>query len=178
MHIHPWLRIGINLGSGNITVPIPTAVGILDPQINNGIASGGSCLEPLHTHDASGIIHLEAPSTTTQYTLDNLFQIWKVTYDTVSVNGVSRPIVFNGTDIFGYKVDQTHTLSLLIDERQSTYQNSTQYGSLVLNQFDYCSAAMQSVPPCSPTAGGDPYYGGQPYPFGTGHTIRIYYKTI
>ena len=178
LHIHPWLRITINTGTSNISVPIPTAVGILDPQINNGITSGGSCFEPLHTHDASGIIHVESPSTSTQYTLDNFFQIWKVTYNTVNVNGVNQPIVFNRTDILGYKVDPTHTLSLLIDGGQTTYQNSTQYGGLVLNQLDYCSMAMQGLPPCSPTAGGDPYYGGAPYPFGTGHTIIIYYKTV
>ncbi len=173
MHVHPWLRITINPGTGNISVAIPTAIGILDPQISNGLASGGSCFEPMHTHDASGIIHVESPSTSTQYTLDNFFQIWKVTYGTVNVNGVNEPVVFNSSDILGYRTDTTHRIWLLVDGN-----NSTAYGSLSLNQLDYCSTALQGTPPCSPTAGGDPQYGGQQYPYGTGHTIVIYYKHV
>ncbi len=173
LHVHVWLRITINPGTANISVSIPTAVGILDPQISNGIASGGSCFEPMHTHDASGIIHVESPSTSTQYTLDNFFQIWKVTYSTVDVNGANEPVVFNSSDILGYRTDTTHRIWLLVDGN-----NSTDYGSLVLNQLDYCSIALQGTRPCSPTAGGDPYYGGRPYPYGTGHTIVIYYKPV
>ena len=173
LHVHPWLRITINPGTGNISVPIPNAIGILDPQIGNGVASGGSCLEPLHTHDASGIIHVEAASTSTQYTLDNFFQIWEVTYNTVNVNGVNEPVVFNSTDILGYKVDTTHRIWLLVDGN-----NVTDNVSPVLNQLDYCNQALANVRPCYPTAGGDPYYGGEAYPYGTGHTIVIYYKPV
>ncbi len=173
LHIHPWLRIVINNGPSNISVTIPAGVGILDPQATNGIVYGGSCFEPLHIHDTSGIIHVESPSISTQYTLDNFFQIWKVTYNTVNVNGVNQPVAFNSTDILGYRMDQTHRVWLIVDGN-----NSTDYGSLVLNGLDYCSTTRASVPPCNPTAGGDPYYGGQPYPYGAGHGIIIYYKTL
>ena len=173
LHLHLWLRITINPGSGNTSVVIPSGVGILDPQFNNGIAIGGSCFEPLHTHDTTGIIHVESQSVSTQYTLDNFFQIWKVTYGTVNVNGVNEPVVFNSTDILGYKPDTTHRIWLLVDGN-----NSTDYGSLVLNPLDYCSQAIRSLFPCSVTAGGDPYYGGAAYPYGTGHTIVIYYKPV
>ena len=47
-HIHPYLRIVIN--GQNIT--IPAAIGIVNPQTQNGIAAGGTCFEPMHTHDA------------------------------------------------------------------------------------------------------------------------------
>lgn len=60
---------------------------------------------------------------------------------------------------------------LLVDGKPSTA-----FGSLVLNQLDYCSAASTG-PPCYPTAVGDPYYNGQPYPYGTGHTIVIEYES-
>ena len=173
LHIHPWLRITINPGTGNISVVIPAAVGILDPQISSGVASGGSCFEPLHTHDTSGVIHVESQSTSTNYTLDNFFQIWKVTYGTVSVNGVNQPVVFNSSDILGYRTDTTHRIWLIVDGH-----NVTDYGSLLLNQLDYCSAAVASSFPCGRTAGGDPYYGGAAYPYGTGHTIVIYYKPV
>lgn len=153
VHIHPYLSIVIE--GSNVT--IPADIGIT------------SCNEPLHTHDTSGIIHLEASSASTQYTLGDFFQIWKDTYGTISINGASHPIVFNSTDILGFTADSTHKVVLLVDGKPST-----DYGSLVLNSLDYCSAATTG-PPCSPTAVGDPYYGSQAYPYGTGHTIVIEY---
>jgi len=159
LHVHPWLQIFINTGTGNVSVTIPTAVGILGPQITNGLASGGSCFEPMHTHDSSGIIHIEAASISDQYTLGAFFTIWQVTYPNgVSVNGVTSPIIFNRTDIFGFKTGQGHTLSVLVDRGQPTYQNSTADGA-----------------PCSPTAAGNPQYPNG-YPYGTGHTVEIVYS--
>jgi len=176
VHVHPWLQIVVNTGTNNATVQIPAAIGILDPQFNTaGVAIGGSCFEPMHTHDASGIIHVEAASVSNQYTLDAFFTIWKVTYPNgVPVNGVNRPIVFNATDILGFKVGQGHTLSLLIDTGQPSYQNSTAYGALDLTRYDLCSA-QSTTAPCSPTATGPPQYPGG-HPYGTGHTIMINYS--
>jgi len=158
LHEHPYLQIVIN----GQNVPIPAEIGIL---------SSGSCFQPIHTHDASGIIHVESPDTTTQYTLGEFFQIWSATYHTVTINGTSRPIVFNSTDILGFKADSTHSVVLLVDGKPSSA-----YGSLVLNSLDYCSASTTG-PPCSPTAVGNPYYNGQQYPYETGHTIVIEYAT-
>jgi len=172
VHVHPWLQISIDTGAGIANVTIPTAVGILDPQITNGIAGGGSCFEPMHTHDASGIIHVEAGSVSNQYTLGAFFQIWQVTYRTAYFAGASRPVVFNNTDILGYKTDSTHTLSLLTDGQKFTGA----YGSLDLTHYDYCSA-QSSSPPCNPTAGGDPQWPGT-YPYGTGHTVVIDYAAV
>jgi hypothetical protein len=133
----------------------------------------------MHTHDASGIIHVESAHITDQYTLGDFFNIWKVSYPNgVSVNGVTSPIIFNATDIFGFKSGQGHTLSVLVDRGQAKPQNYTSGGALPLNQYDYCNSQLgsTSAPPCYPTAGGDPFYGGQTYPYGTGHTILIYYR--
>jgi hypothetical protein len=63
MHIHAHVSIFINGSS----VPIPA---------NVGIAPNGSCLYWLHTHDASGVIHIEAPSGTA-FTLKGFLDIWK-----------------------------------------------------------------------------------------------------
>ncbi len=184
LHVHPWLRIWIETSPGTgYNVTIPVAVGILNPSISNGLAGGGSCLEPLHTHDSTGIIHVESAHTTDTYTLSDFFNVWKATpgMTTVSVSGLGNlPVVFNSTDILGFKPDQTHTLSVLIDRGQSTYQNSTAYGSLSIVPLDYCdsSPARSGSLPCSLTASGDPYYGGGTYPYGTGHTIIIYYKAV
>ncbi len=155
LHVHPYLRIVID--GNNIT--IPASIGI-----------NGGCLEPLHTHDASGIIHVEAPDTSTQYTLGQFFEIWKASDGSVSINGTNHPIVFNSMDILGFKADQGHQVVLLVDGKPSTT-----WGDLILNQLDYCSAATTG-PPCSPTAIGEPSFGSQSYPYGTGHTIVIEYQ--
>jgi hypothetical protein len=43
-----------------------------------GIPNGGSCFYWMHTHDTSGIIHIEAPreSASRQFTLGEFFQVW------------------------------------------------------------------------------------------------------
>ena len=157
IHIHPYLQIAVN--GQNVAVP----AGV-------GIARSGTCFEPIHTHDTSGVIHMESPNTSTQYTLSEFFQIWNATYSTVTINGANHPIIFNSTDILGFRADGNHKVVLLVDGIPSSA-----YGSLVLNSLDYCSASTTG-PPCS-TAVGDPFYGGQQYPFGTGHTIVIEYTT-
>ncbi|TLY04256.1 MAG: hypothetical protein E6K95_02750 [Thaumarchaeota archaeon] len=164
-HVHPYLRIVID--GQNIT--IPAAIGIVNPQYQNGIARGGTCFEPLHTHDATGIIHVESAGNT-NYTLSEFFQIWNDTYHSITLGGVNHPVVFSNTDILGFRADSTHRIVLLVDG-----QPSSEYQSLVLSKLDYCSSAGQSIPPCYPTAGGDPAYGGIAYPYGTGHTIVIEY---
>src|SRR5213593_1445132 len=178
LHVHPWLRIWIETAPGTkYNVTIPLAIGILNPQISNGEAGGGSCFEPLHTHDSTGIIHVESARTTDTYTLDDFFDVWKATprYGTVNVPGLGNlPVVFNSTDILGFRPDQTHTLSLLIDQGQSTYQNSTAYGSQSIVPLDDCDSSRGGSLPCSQTAGGNPFWGGGTYPYGTGHTIIIY----
>ena len=179
VHVHPWLQIFIATNNGNVSVPIPAAVGILDPQFQQSggvqVAVGGSCFEPMHTHDASGIIHLEAPSVSSQYTLGAFFTIWEVTYSNgVNINGVTSPIILNTTDIFGYRTGQGHTLSMTIDKGRPSYQNSTVNTSLDLMRYDYCSTGATGLP-CSTTAPGDPQYPGG-YPYGTGHTITLVYS--
>src|SRR5262249_4784787 len=41
----------------------------------NGFVVGGSCFSWLHTHDETGIIHIESPIQRT-YTLGDFFDIW------------------------------------------------------------------------------------------------------
>jgi hypothetical protein len=178
LHVHPWLRIWINTGNGIANVTIPAAVGILNPgyaTTSNGVqaVNSGSCYEPMHTHDNSGIIHIESTSTSSQYTLGNFFDIWKVTcqiqsYDCVSVGGSSRPIIFNQTDILGYTPGQGHTISLLVDGQNYTAAPAQ---NLVLNNLDYCTTTSDQTNPCYATANGPPAGAST-----TGHTIIIKYS--
>jgi hypothetical protein len=62
-HIHALLSIYVD---GN-AVPLPK---------NIGVASDGSCIYWLHTHDNSGVIHVESP-TTTKYSLGTFFKLWE-----------------------------------------------------------------------------------------------------
>ena len=118
IHVHPHLQISIN--GQNVAVP----AGV-------GIVRSGTCFEPLHTHDASGVIHVESPNTSTPYTLSEFFQIWNATYHTVTINGANHPIIFNSNDILGFGADANHKVVLLVDGTPSSA-----YGSLVLNSLD------------------------------------------
>lgn len=57
-------------------VAIPAAIGIVDPGgARDGFVGSGRALYWLHTHDASGIIHVESPDRR-RYTLGDFFAIW------------------------------------------------------------------------------------------------------
>ncbi|HZU69761.1 MAG TPA: hypothetical protein VFA09_20985 [Ktedonobacteraceae bacterium] len=68
-HIHAHLSIYIN---GSLS-PIPA---------NMGIASDGSCYYWLHTHDTTGVIHIESP-TQKDYTLGNFFDEWSTHFSSL-----------------------------------------------------------------------------------------------
>lgn len=57
-------------------VAIPAAIGIVDPgEAQDGFVGSGRAIYWLHTHDASGIIHVESPDRR-RYTLGDFFAIW------------------------------------------------------------------------------------------------------
>jgi len=62
-HIHAHLTIYIN-GS-----PVQVAQGV-------GIAEDQSCLYWLHTHDSTGVIHIESPNPGAVYTLGTFIHLW------------------------------------------------------------------------------------------------------
>jgi hypothetical protein len=72
-HIHVLLRIFID---GRF-VPVPAQIGI-DPQ--------SRFLAPLHTHDAGGIVHIEADRPF-PFTLGQLFTIWGVRFTDTRIGG-------------------------------------------------------------------------------------------
>ncbi len=174
IHVHPYLTIDI--AGTNVTVP----QGI-------GILAGG--LEPVHTHDSSGLLHVELSSTDANshnYTLGDFFTIWNYTAGKEgsavepTLNGKVLPVVFSSTDLLGFKTNSTYQVVLLVDGHPST-----QWGSLNLEQLDYCSAANYGAP-CCPTdcttssgPASDPSWdGGSAYPYGYGHTIVLEYVKV
>ena len=73
MHIHQHLDIFIH----GATVPVPADIGI---NANAGFIS------PIHTHDGTGIMHVESPTVTT-YTLGQFFDIWGVKFTAQCIGG-------------------------------------------------------------------------------------------
>src|SRR6266480_2388222 len=67
-HIHAHLTIWIN----GVKVPVPQGI---------GIASDSSCLYWLHTHDNSGVIHIESPNAA-PLNLQDFLDIWGQVFST------------------------------------------------------------------------------------------------
>ena len=68
-HIHAHLTMYIN----GQALPLPAQI---------GIASDQSCLYWLHTHDTSGVIHIEAPANHS-FTLGNFLDEWSTEFPTL-----------------------------------------------------------------------------------------------
>jgi len=69
-----------------------------------GILSTPSCLYWLHTHDTSGLIHIEAPQTR-EFTLGQIIDVWEQTRDSNglfdSVSGKNATAYVNGDPVEG-----------------------------------------------------------------------------
>jgi hypothetical protein len=83
VHVHAHLA----LFSKGQQIAIPYGIGIVKPfQVNNGFVGMGQGIYWLHTHDATGIVHVESPDDRT-YTLGNFFNIWGQTLSRSEVAG-------------------------------------------------------------------------------------------
>ncbi|HTA38050.1 MAG TPA: hypothetical protein VK760_03180 [Candidatus Acidoferrales bacterium] len=99
LHIHPHLSLFVN----GKQVQIPQGIGF-------GLASGANpqgCLYWIHTHDASGIIHIEAPQIEAPaggpFTLGMLFDVWGQPLADTGVAGAKGPVTayVNGSPYTG-----------------------------------------------------------------------------
>ncbi|MBV8148793.1 MAG: hypothetical protein JO092_06860 [Candidatus Eremiobacteraeota bacterium] len=96
-HVHIYVGILVN---GN-QVAIPDQIGLYNPgPVSEGFTESAQCYYFLHTHDASGIVHVESPSTaplsSTLFELKNFFDIWGITVGPQNVgpfNGQVRTFV-------------------------------------------------------------------------------------
>ena len=97
-HVHAHLDVFVN----GAAVKIPGGVGIntTDPAVKKfgedgygGIPEEGcaaACISPLHTHDADGVIHVEAPAVA-EFTLGQFFQEMAVRLDASCVGELCAP---------------------------------------------------------------------------------------
>ena len=72
LHIHQHIDIFVN----GVAVAIPSGI---------GINRGSGFIASVHTHNASGIIHIESPTVQT-FTLGQFFDIWGVKFGTVGTD--------------------------------------------------------------------------------------------
>lgn len=75
-HIHAHLAVFVD-GQGRL-VPYGIGIGMpwrLERTVDGLFVVGGSCFSWLHTHDESGIVHIESPVRRI-FTLGNFFDIW------------------------------------------------------------------------------------------------------
>jgi hypothetical protein len=98
-HVHAHLDVYVN-GKSQI---VPGGIGIVitDPAVNSGTVNGAPsyggiklcqqpCISPLHTHDATGVIHTES-LTNVDNTLGEFFKEWDVRLDGQCVGGYCEP---------------------------------------------------------------------------------------
>lgn len=82
-HIHAHVSLLIN----GKRLAVPDAIGLHYPTAeNNGMTNATICYYHLHTHDATGLIHIEAPVKTT-FTLAQLFAVWGQPLSSTNVAG-------------------------------------------------------------------------------------------
>ena len=88
LHHHAHLSLYLN---GKLSA-IPVAVGMYQPApVTSGYTTGGTCNYDLHTHDATGIIHVEAQSAGA-YTLGEFFRIWGKPLSATNVAGTAGSV--------------------------------------------------------------------------------------
>lgn len=129
MHIHAHLEISMN--GTQVTVPADIGIG-------NGAES------PVHTHDVSGVIHMEAASQAT-FTLGEFFDVWGVRFTSTclggscSTGGQTLRLFVNGKPYTG----DPRALALSDhDEVVVAYGTQAQLPSPIPATFDWANASL------------------------------------
>lgn len=87
-HIHAHLSLYVN----GRQLAVPMGIGIVPPrQVTQHFVTGGKCFYWLHTHDNTGIIHIESPIQK-DYTLGDFFDIWGRPLSTTDLVGHKGPV--------------------------------------------------------------------------------------
>lgn len=76
-HVHVYVGLYV----GGKQVAIPDQIGMYQPgAVENGYTNTATCFYYIHTHDASGMVHLESPVNAavgdSLFTLHNVFDVW------------------------------------------------------------------------------------------------------
>jgi hypothetical protein len=109
VHYHANLQIIVN-GQNEA---LPADIGFSPDPTN------ATCLYWLHTHDTSGVIHIEAPqgSANRAFVLGDFFAVWSQTPSTTIAAGTPE---LSATDFFGHPVDAAHPLHVFVNGKPYT----------------------------------------------------------
>ena len=125
-HIHAHLDVFVN--GRAVTVPAALGIDVRDPGVKTFKESGKAteyggieqcdepCIAPLHTHDATGIIHVEAPKKA-DYRLGQFFELWNVRLTSRCVGGYCRPRSSIAVFVDGQRL-RTDPTDLIFEEGQ------------------------------------------------------------
>jgi hypothetical protein len=131
-HYHPRLTIIIN-GQQQV---IPADIGI--PLDSNGNPAG---YYPIHTHDASGTIHVESPVAGHTFFLHDFFDVWGMPFDQTHIldfhTPASNPITMTVAPVIG--VDAKG------NPQYGPAQPNNQYGNLVLRDPGLTNPALHGL---------------------------------
>ncbi len=86
-HVH----VHLSLFANGEQIAVPAGVGFKDPVEQNGVVGDGICLYGLHTHDATGIIHVEAGAPR-DFTLGQFFDVWGRALSRAQVADFAGPV--------------------------------------------------------------------------------------
>jgi hypothetical protein len=123
MHIHAHLDIFIH---GRIQT-VPSDIGIIDNE----------CIYWMHTHDDTGIIHIESPEKR-NFTLGEFFDIWNQN--------------FSSSQIFENIVDGSGNSTLNVYVNGSKISASSDYRQIPINAHDEIAIVFGKPPDSVPTA--------------------------
>jgi hypothetical protein len=117
MHVHAHLDIIVN----GTAYPIPSDVGRIP----------GQCIYWVHTHDDSGIIHIESPENR-NFTLGEFFDIWDKT--------------FNNSQIFDNIVSEgdNSTLNVFVNGKKVSAESN--YRNTAINAHDEITIVYGTLP--------------------------------
>lgn len=87
-HIHAHVTII----AGGVQRAIPLAIGAVGTEVISNFVVNAHCFYWLHTHDASGFVHVEAP-VSTAFTLGEFFAIWGEPLSRSNVAGFQGTVV-------------------------------------------------------------------------------------
>lgn len=119
-HIHSHLDIFVN----GKPFAIPAQIGIIP----------GKCFYWLHTHDESGVIHIESP-VSRNYTLGQFFDIWNQK--------------FNNTQLFDNTANGNNTLTVYVNG--SKVPSGTNYRDIKLNAHEEIAIVYGTPPSTIPS---------------------------
>jgi hypothetical protein len=120
-HIHAHLAVFVN----RKPVPVPA---------NVGISAAARLVSPMHTHDTTGVIHIEAARPSDRFTLGAFFEVWGVE--------------LSATRLGGYLIGKDRTLTAQVNGK--AVHDPTSYRLRPHDNIVLAYGSAATAPPAAP----------------------------